>query len=371
MQKSRIFGLDLLRATAIILVISSHCTYLLFPTSENLILTIIRGFGAIGVDLFFVLSGFLIGNILLKNIEQKKSRFSDLLLFWKRRWLRTLPNYFLILLLNILLIFFFEQKFPTDIWHYFSFLQNFNGPHPNFFTEAWSLSIEEYAYLVVPLFVYLAIYLFKSKCKKQLFLGVTIAAILGLTYIKFNYYLNANIDSVKIWSATFRKVIIYRIDSIYIGFLLIYLIRAYNYYTKKYRVSIGLLGLLLFVALHFSIYSFKLSPETHLGFFVFMYLQGVVVSLGLLFPFFVSLDIKGAFKKIIVFISTRSYAYYLINYSLVLLSIERFINISEMQFFAKLVVLSLYLSVTILLSEFVYRYFERPILSFRNRRYPN
>ena len=65
MQKSRIVGLDLLRAIAIILVISSHSTYLLFPTSKNLLLSIIRGFGAIGVDLFFVLSGFLIGTIML------------------------------------------------------------------------------------------------------------------------------------------------------------------------------------------------------------------------------------------------------------------------------------------------------------------
>ena len=371
MQKSRIVGLDLLRAIAIILVISSHSTYLLFPTSKNLLLSIIRGFGAIGVDLFFVLSGFLIGTILLKNIQQGKSRFSELIIFWKRRWLRTLPNYFLILVLNILLIFFFDQRSAVDIWPYFVFLQNFNAPHPSFFAEAWSLSIEEYAYLLVPLFVYLAMYVFKSKYKKQLFLGVTITAILGLTYIKFDYYLNTNVESFKIWSTTFRKVIIYRIDSIYVGFLLIYLIRTYGEFTKKYKVSIGLLGLLLFVFLHFSIFKFNLAPQTHVVFFVFIYLQGVAISLGLLFPFFLSLKMKGSFKKMVLFISTRSYAYYLINYSIVLLSIERFVTVSELQFLEKLGIFTLYLCATIVLSEFVYRYFERPILSFRNRKFPN
>ncbi len=70
-ELKRNFGLDLLRAIAISLVLISHCTYLLFPENESLLITFVRTLGAIGVDLFFVLSGYLIGGILLKT-EYKK-----------------------------------------------------------------------------------------------------------------------------------------------------------------------------------------------------------------------------------------------------------------------------------------------------------
>ena len=83
MQKHKIFGLDVLRAIAILLVVVSHTTYLLFPNTEHVILTLIRAMGAVGVDLFFVLSGFLIGGILLKMIKKNQTKFSDFALFWK------------------------------------------------------------------------------------------------------------------------------------------------------------------------------------------------------------------------------------------------------------------------------------------------
>ena len=54
LEKKRIFGLDLLRAIAISLVVVSHCTYILFPENTNSLVTLIRVFGAIGVDLFYV-----------------------------------------------------------------------------------------------------------------------------------------------------------------------------------------------------------------------------------------------------------------------------------------------------------------------------
>ena len=159
--KFRIFGLDFLRALAISLVVISHITYLLnFNESSNLV-TLIRALGAVGVDIFFVLSGFLIGGIILKRIIAGKTAFKDLLVFWKRRWLRTLPNYFLILILNTIIFYVFNEAFENRLVNYFFFTQNFNIGHPNFFTEAWSLSVEEYAYLFLPFLLYLSFYIFK------------------------------------------------------------------------------------------------------------------------------------------------------------------------------------------------------------------
>ena len=97
----RIFGLDLIRCFAIIIVVRNHSSTLLayvFPNLPHLLLPD-------GVDLFFVLSGFLIGSILMQTLEDRKTiNISIISSFLKRRWLRTLPNYFLFLLINVILI---------------------------------------------------------------------------------------------------------------------------------------------------------------------------------------------------------------------------------------------------------------------------
>jgi peptidoglycan/LPS O-acetylase OafA/YrhL len=85
MQK-RIYGLDILRAVAILDILIGHSL-----THANI------DFGLFdGVNLFFVLSGFLIGKILIKNMEREFT-IKSLYTFWYRRWMRTLPAYFLYL----------------------------------------------------------------------------------------------------------------------------------------------------------------------------------------------------------------------------------------------------------------------------------
>ena len=166
-QVKRVFGLDFLRALAISLVVLSHITFLVVPSSESIIVVSLRILGAVGVDLFFVLSGFLIGGIILKHIELEKTNTKDLIIFWKRRWLRTLPNYFLIFLINVLIFLILGKNLPENTGLFIPFLQNIFRQHPDFFTEAWSLSIEEYAYLLLPLILFLSFKLINSKEKKD------------------------------------------------------------------------------------------------------------------------------------------------------------------------------------------------------------
>ncbi len=102
LNHDRIFGFDILRACAIIFVVAVHGRFLVEGTFLYDFPYLIF---ADGVDLFFVLSGFLIGTILLKEISTSKSfTFSQLTNFWKRRWFRTLPNYYLILLVNVIIV---------------------------------------------------------------------------------------------------------------------------------------------------------------------------------------------------------------------------------------------------------------------------
>ena len=95
----RIYGLDILRALAILFVVVGHGKFLL-PTK---LYFLHEAFVFDGVSIFFVLSGFLIGGILIKLLDKSQPAKELLVDFWIRRWFRTLPNYFLVLfiLLNM------------------------------------------------------------------------------------------------------------------------------------------------------------------------------------------------------------------------------------------------------------------------------
>jgi peptidoglycan/LPS O-acetylase OafA/YrhL len=371
-QNKRVFGLDLVRTIAIILVVVSHCTFILHEETNNPILVAIRSLGAIGVDLFFVLSGYLIGGILLNQIHENQTKFKDFLRFWKRRWFRTLPNYFLILLVNILIVLLVGETLPDNSFLYVLFLQNFSEPHPDFFTEAWSLSIEEYSYLILPLILFFCLNIFKREYAKQnVFIRVTFGLIVAQLLFKIGFYVDANITSYKDWSATFRKVVIYRLDAIYYGFIVIYYYTKYPQFFKKYSKILCILSLVTFAMTHLLIYTNDLLPQTHLAFYVFAYLPIIAICCGLTFPFAVTLEVKKGLGKIIYFLSTRSYAIYLVNFSIILLNLKTICNLEVMSLPFKLMMILLFLLLTLVLSDIVYRYFEKPILNLRDRIYKN
>ena len=123
-NSERNFGLDFLRFYAIISVVYGHGSWLFkhIPILENSSLF----FFIDGVELFFVLSGFLIGGILLKKFAN--SNINIVFNFYKNRWFRTLPNYYLFLLINILLSFFLFEGVSGETSKYFFFTQNFFFP---------------------------------------------------------------------------------------------------------------------------------------------------------------------------------------------------------------------------------------------------
>lgn len=368
-SKNRIFGLDVLRATAILLVLFSHSTLLLFPKQQHVLITVIQFFGTVGVDLFFVLSGFLIGTILLKQLQKGDTKFKDFCYFWLRRWFRTLPNYFLILILNILLLFILKGEILSVMAAYFGFFQNFNSPHPDFFTEAWSLSIEEYAYIIGPLILFVLLYFLKKTSYNALFLVTTFSVIITVTCFRFNFHLNNNIYSMHEWSQHIRKVVIYRIDSIYYGFLAAFFVYNFKSFVMKFKSLFFVLGILLFLATHILIFSFGVQPENASFFFNIFYLPLLSVSLLLLFPFFIEWNPKRFFKTQITSISVLSYGLYLVNYSIVLLTIQYFIDTILQSNIVKLIVLVVYWLISFLLAHLLYKFFENPITNLRDSRY--
>jgi peptidoglycan/LPS O-acetylase OafA/YrhL len=175
----RLRGLDLLRAAAIALVLMSH--YRAF-VSHAPTFGAIGSIGWAGVDLFFVLSGYLIGNQVLAPIARGE-RFS-LKVFFARRLLRTLPNYYVVLGVYMLVAQLFPDsailgKSTSSLWQFLTFTQNFGLAYGQTFTHSWSLCIEEQFYVVMPLAVLALSRWARSARLAWCLLGAAIAAGVG------------------------------------------------------------------------------------------------------------------------------------------------------------------------------------------------
>jgi len=140
-------GLDVLRACAILGVLLFHAPEVVhraLPSSLRLAFA----HGWMGVNLFFVLSGYLIGKQVF-GPDEEAMWGSRLRGFWLKRWMRTLPLYFVVLAVYALKPWTVGTPFVGGGWHYAVFLQNFTMPRD--FVQSWSLCVEEHFYLVLPL----------------------------------------------------------------------------------------------------------------------------------------------------------------------------------------------------------------------------
>lgn len=143
----RLPGLDLLRAIAIVWVMLFH-SYLVGGMGEFWQAGITHGW--MGVDLFFVLSGYLIGGQLLKPLSQGQPfRPGD---FYLRRAFRVLPAFLAVLALYFTVPGFREAPGIQPLWQFLTFTLNLliDYQHNKAFSHAWSLCVEEHFYLVFP-----------------------------------------------------------------------------------------------------------------------------------------------------------------------------------------------------------------------------
>jgi peptidoglycan/LPS O-acetylase OafA/YrhL len=144
---STLVGLTHLRALAITLVF--FCHYSMFPHPAWI--RRIGAFGWTGVDLFFVLSGFLISRQLFRAVAATGT-FSLRQFYWKRL-LRIVPAYVVVVAVYFALPWIHEREALPPLWRFATFTQNLglDVSVSGTFSHAWSLCIEEQFYLALPL----------------------------------------------------------------------------------------------------------------------------------------------------------------------------------------------------------------------------
>ncbi len=174
----RLYGLDVFRSIAVLFVVTGH------TLEHSTIPDVVRRLGSIGgfgVEMFFVLSGFLIGGILLNLVDAGRLHSpSDLRGFWARRWLRTLPMY-VVAMIAFLRFDYLGRHSLTDYLPYWIFMQNFAWPISKFFGLSWSLAIEEHFYLWFPM-IFLAIHSFFRVNYASFVLSCIVMALVSILY---------------------------------------------------------------------------------------------------------------------------------------------------------------------------------------------
>ena len=369
-EKGRIFGLDLLRAFAVIFVVLAHGWGLVDGTwvSDVVPGRLYNWFILDGVGIFFVLSGFLIGRILLRTVSKESFDGPMLFEFWVRRWFRTLPNYFLVLTILVITHLVLWGKTPDHIFRYFTFTQNIFSPHPGFFGEAWSLAIEEWFYLFVPIPLYLATRI-KILDRRAIILIWISAVIVSSTALRVYRAYYFDFSDFSAWDLDIRKQVLTRMDSLMYGVLGAYISISFEKFWNRVASSA------LFVGIALLILDKTLTMiATDTFYRNYLTLSVAAIGTGLLLPKLSTWQrSEGLIVKMITFFSLTSYSMYLIHLSLVQLTIlpiaMKYIMYPIPMFkdYEPVIAYSFYWFISVSFSYLIYRFFEKPMTALRNR----
>ncbi len=358
-----------MRATAILFVVISHSLWI-FPELSGSVIDAIKMMGIMGVEIFFVLSGFLIGKILYNIFTGPNLHIGQLRYFIIRRWFRTLPNYYIILLINIFIALYFGRDLPQTLWKYFFFLQNATEGMDIFFTESWSLPVEEVAYLIAPFLFYIILLCRVKGNRKRQFLYLTLFILLIFLSTKMVYNAQSIDNDLIYWNIHLKAVVLYRIDAIYYGVLAAYISLTAPKLWHFNPLIYAFCGLILFVGVHFSVSYFGWYIQDFSLFWNVFYLPICSISIAFFLPLLANWKIqKGKWPKMISHISIVSYSMYLLHYSVILQLMRYFWPIEPLSFYEKLVYALLYLGITIIASTVLYKLYEKPMMNLRDLPY--
>ncbi|REC46667.1 acyltransferase family protein [Chryseobacterium pennipullorum] len=275
----RLYGLDHLRALAIVLVLMYHYRAFQHPAWID---TVGR-WGWTGVDLFFVLSGFLISSQLFKEIDHNGG--ISLKRFYVKRFFRIIPPYAFTVLLYFSCPLFREREALPPWWKLATFTQNYGLDviHYGTFSHAWSLCIEEQFYLVLPV---LLLMLMPAKLFK--YLGILIILIIAFSLTARLMVWNSdvvvvNTESLDFWKLWYMKIYYpthTRLDGLATGVLVGYLMQyspVFKRLVHRNGNKLFLLGILLLAISFWVCYEQASKAASIIGFTLVAVSYGFIV----------------------------------------------------------------------------------------------
>jgi|GEM_PF-1108335 len=359
-QRGRRFGLDVIRFLAVLCVVIAHAVPLL-PTELSRDKDVFQWFvylGSMGVDMFFSLSGYLIGRIILRlldNIDQ----YAVVKRFWVRRWLRTLPAAYI----SALAIWFFAP--PSSFFAYLQSILFLGTIDPHYIVGDmsfwWSLGAEEVFYVLFPLAVYWLCRRFAFAPIKAFMVSVSLFLVIP-TVIRFVLQQILSLQA----GGDLNFTIYARLDSMVYGLLVAWLyIRRHVWFERiaTWGFTPGI-GIMLFG------YLLMVNLDRWYMFGIFMGHTFMTLGSALLIPAVERFPTLG-WKPIDRFVSWAaliSYSIYL--YHIMIVNFIKRTTGSTLDYGDLLWRAVVYLCITGVVAWLSYRYVEEPILRWRDRRYP-
>jgi peptidoglycan/LPS O-acetylase OafA/YrhL len=230
-ESGYIKSLDGVRAFAIVLVMSLHSG--------------VTKIGWIGVQLFFVLSGYLITGILWKEKSRQAPIGSKIKKFWVRRSLRIFPLYFgyLFVLSVVYLLFHFPETYRVYIPYLLTYTYNFTRSFPTWqmdpaFAHLWSLAIEEQFYLFFPLIIFV--------CNKRLMKILMVAVVVvspGVRFLLGQHYIGLGYGGEQLATIVYWNTLSH-LDAFFLGGL-IPVLSLHKVVKRPHWLFLGMLLLVL------------------------------------------------------------------------------------------------------------------------------
>jgi peptidoglycan/LPS O-acetylase OafA/YrhL len=356
----RVKSIDFLRGVAIILVLFAHIIGL---RNENLV-PFLHQFGWVGVDLFFVLSGFLVSGLLFNEYNKTKTVQSGLFLI--RRGFKIYPLFYIVLGYVVLSrILTGSHTSTSDLIPELFFFQNYAGA--NILYVSWSLAVEEHFYILLIIAISVAIKLrsLENKTGFHIFTGIVLAycltsrIITSINIQEFNNYIHYTPTHLRIDSLTFGTILAYNYH-----FNRAWLQNFVQKHSKKLATAFVIMIMPVFVLAYSSVFIRTIG-------FTLNYL-----AFGSLLLLFVFNPIKTAQTTVgnVVYtfisrIGIYSYGIYLLHIPLCYAIAHIMKHYIHFQV-SNVVLISLYLLGSIVLGILATRFIEMPILNWRDRLYP-
>ena len=376
-------SLDILRGVAILLVIAAHLKHPAAPGSlTGWLAQNVFSHGAVGVDLFFVLSGFLIGGLLINEYE--KYRRINVWRFLVRRGFKIYPLYYVFMAYLFLMpaakaLFGRENVWDVMVnhwellWPNLLFLNNYIGSDPEGHT--WSLAVEEHFYIVLP---FLMLVLIKWN-RIQWIVVIGVALMIGCCLLRWQHW-GLGTHAETIWTESHV-----RIDSLFLGVVLRYLENRRVEFAKSegFTKANGWVGLALIAAgigCWWSVFGFDWSGrvDLSLGFTVRTVGAGLILYGTWMNRFHlarISGSLIGCPLLWLAEVGAYSYGIYVWHIT-AMRGVERYVGgkvhglfgVSETSWIVEAII---YSTAALVLGMVMTRLVELPFLRLRNRLFPS
>jgi len=278
-SKSRLVGLDVLRVFAVVLVMGRHMSDPppSWPSGVRTFLALWQLGGWVGVDLFFVLSGFLVSGLLFAEFKAH-GRISPLRFYARRAW-KIYPPYFVMLAVSVALILAQGGKFERiQLVAEVLFFQNYQL---GLWNHTWSLAVEEHFYLLLPI-VFVVVAYATARRTRSLRPILLVGAAVAVCSLVLRLDAANRVREFSPHTHVFATHL--RLDSLFFGVMLSY---AYNVHRDRFVRVLGpwrvplMLGGLLLLAPAFLL-RLETSPLLYTVGFTVLYLASGMLMMGAL-----------------------------------------------------------------------------------------